>query len=83
MDDKAIVITGANGQVGRALQKVYPQALALDREQLDITNQKAINEFNWDNVKVIINAAAWTDVDGAENPSNYNLVKAVNVDASR
>lgn len=83
MDDKKIVITGANGQVGRALQKVYPQALALDREQLDITNQKAINEFNWDNVKVIINAAAWTDVDGAENPSNYNLVKAVNVDASR
>ena len=83
MDDKAIVITGANGQVGRALQKVYPQALALDREQLDITNQKAINEFNWDNVKVIINAAAWTDVDGAENPSNYNLVRAVNVDASR
>lgn len=83
MDDKKIVITGANGQVGRALQKVYPQALALDREQLDITNQKAINEFNWDNVKVIINAAAWTDVDGAENPSNYGLVKAVNVDATR
>ena len=83
MDDKTVVITGANGQVGRALQKVYPQALALDREQLDITNQKAINEFNWDNTKVIINAAAWTDVDGAENPSNYDLVKAVNVDATR
>ena len=83
MDDKAIVITGANGQVGRALQKIYPQALALDREQLDITDQKAINEFNWDNTKVIINAAAWTDVDGAENPSNYDLVKTVNVDATR
>ena len=83
MDDKTVVITGANGQVGRALQKVYPQALALDREQLDITNQKAINEFNWDNTKVIINAAAWTDVDSAENPSNYDLVKTVNVDATR
>lgn len=83
MDDKRIVITGANGQVGRALQKIYPQALALDREQLDITDQKAINEFNWDNTKVIINAAAWTDVDGAENPSNYDLVKTVNVDATR
>ena len=83
MDDKKIVITGANGQVGRALQKIYPQARALDREQLDITDQKAINEFNWDNTKVIINAAAWTDVDGAENPSNYNLVKTVNVDATR
>ena len=83
MDDKAVVIAGANGQVGQALQKVYPQALDLDRKQLDITNQKAINEFNWDNVKVIINAAAWTDVDGAENPSNYDLVKAVNVDATR
>lgn len=83
MDDKTVVITGANGQVGRALQEIYPQALALDREQLDITDQKAINEFNWDNIKIIINAAAWTDVDGAENPSNYDLVKAVNVDASR
>ena len=83
MDDKTVVITGANGQVGRALQKVYPQALALDREQLDITDQKAINEFNWDNTKVIINAAAWTDVDSAENPSNYDLVKTVNVDATR
>ena len=83
MDDKAVVIAGANGQVGQALQKVYPQALALDRKQLDITNQKTINEFNWDNVKAIINAAAWTDVDGAENPSNYGLVKAVNVDATR
>ena len=83
MDDKKIVITGANGQVGRALQKIYPQALALDREQLDITDQKAINEFNWDNTKVIINAAAWTDVDSAENPSNYDLVKTVNVDATR
>ena len=83
MDDKTVVITGANGQVGRALQKIYPQALALDREQLDITDQKAINEFNWDNTKVIINAAAWTDVDGAENPSNYDLVKTVNVDATR
>lgn len=82
MDDKTVVITGANGQVGRALQKVYPQALALDREQLDITDQKAINEFNWDNVKAIINTAAWTDVDGAENPSNYDLAKATNVDAT-
>ena len=83
MDDKTVVITGANGQVGRALQKVYPQALALDREQLDITNQKAIHGFNWYNVKTIINDAAWTNVDGAENPSNYSLVKAVNVDATR
>ena len=82
MDDKTVVITGANGQVGRALQKVYPQALALDRKQLNITDQKAINEFNWDNVKAIINAAAWTDVDGAENPSNYDLAKATNVDAT-
>lgn len=82
MDDKAIVITGANGQVGRALQKVYPQALAMNREQLNITDQKAINEFNWDNVKAIINTAAWTDVDGAENPSNYDLAKATNVDAT-
>ena len=32
---------------------------------------------------MIINAAAWTDVDSAENPSNYDLVKTVNVDATR
>lgn len=66
MNDSAIVITGASGQVGKALQAIYPNAKALTSKKLDITDDKAVANFNWDGIKVIINAAAYTDVDGAE-----------------
>ena len=36
MDAASILITGANGQLGRALQAQYPSAKALDHTQLDI-----------------------------------------------
>lgn len=78
MKDSEIVIIGANGQLGLALQKRYPGAVALDRQQLDITDQKVVNDFDWSHTKVIINAAAWTDVDAAEKPENFEQVDLVN-----
>ncbi len=78
MKDSEIVIIGANGQLGLALQKQYPGAIALDRQQLDITDQKAVSDFDWSHTKVIINAAAWTDVDAAEKPENFEQVDLVN-----
>jgi len=66
MDESSIVITGASGQVGKALQKLYPKAKALTSKQLDITDNEAVASFNWKGVNVIINAAAYTDVDEAE-----------------
>ena len=49
---------------------------------LDITNLDAIRRIVKDcDVKVIINCAAWTNVDGAEAPEKYDLVELLNAKA--
>ena len=67
-----VLVTGSKGQVGYCLAELLSNEenvalLAVDREDLDITNQEAVNEV----VKafkptIIINAAAHTAVDKAE-----------------
>lgn len=50
--------------------------------KLDITNLDAIRKMVKENdVKVIVNCAAWTNVDGAEDPEKYELVKLLNAKA--
>jgi len=78
MNDKTVVITGANGQLGRALRIIFPNAIALTRQELDITDEATVKSFDWQPNSVIINAAAWTDVDAAENPENFQQVDLVN-----
>jgi dTDP-4-dehydrorhamnose reductase len=75
------VIVGANGQLGRALQRQFPDAVALDRSKLDVTDAAAVRAYRWADVDVVINAAAWTAVDAAEDPANLAAVRAANVDA--
>lgn len=49
---------------------------------LDITNLDAIRKMVKENdVKVIVNCAAWTNVDGAEDPEKYDLVELLNAKA--
>lgn len=83
MDNKAVFITGANGQLGRALQRVFPNATALSHQDLDITNKTAVDSFDWQHGSIIINAAAWTNVDAAEKPENFHQVDLVNHQAVR
>lgn len=78
MDDSKILITGAGGQLGRALQELYPNARATDSKDLDITDEAAMKNFDWGNVEVIINAAAYTNVDGAETEEGRAAAEAVN-----
>lgn len=66
MNDSTFVIIGANGQLGTALREKYPNARAVDADELDITNREAVLAFDWSNVTTILNAAAYTNVDGAE-----------------
>ena len=75
------VIVGANGQLGRALQQEFPDAVALGRAQLDVTDAAAVRDYRWGDVDVVLNAAAWTAVDAAEDPANLEAVRAANVDA--
>jgi dTDP-4-dehydrorhamnose reductase len=67
MDEPNILITGANGQLGRALQEAYPNAKKTDSSELDISDQQALQDFDWKNIQVIINTAAYTNVPEAEN----------------
>ena len=73
-----ILITGANGQLGGALQHQFPDALALGSRELDITDPNALPTSRLLGIGAIINAAAYTNVDGAENPANSSLAEAVN-----
>ncbi|WP_167762078.1 NAD(P)-dependent oxidoreductase [Blastococcus sp. CT_GayMR20] len=75
------VIVGADGQLGRALQQQFPDAVALDRSKLDVTDARAVRDYRWADVDVVLNAAAWTAVDAAEDPANLDAVRAANVDA--
>ncbi|HEY4624836.1 MAG TPA: NAD(P)-dependent oxidoreductase [Blastococcus sp.] len=75
------VVVGAGGQLGRALRREFPDAVALDRSALDVSSASAVRAFDWSGVDVVLNAAAWTAVDAAEDPANLAAVRAVNVDA--
>ncbi len=61
------LILGAGGQVGRALVAALPDATALRRAEFDITRPEPTG-VDWAAYDTVINAAAYTDVDGAETP---------------
>lgn len=65
---KRVLVTGANGQLGRELREVASaEWLFTDIEELDISNEDAVAEFVERNkIDAIINCAAYTNVDGAE-----------------
>ncbi len=66
MDNSTIFIVGAKGQLGQALQAKYPGAQSADIDELDITKAESVAGFEWSKIKVLLNAAAYTNVDGAE-----------------
>jgi dTDP-4-dehydrorhamnose 3,5-epimerase len=79
MDDSKFVIIGSNGQLGTALREKYPRARAVDAAELDITDRAAVEAFDWNGVTHILNAAAYTNVDGAETPEGRVAAWKVNV----
>ncbi len=81
MNDSEIFIVGASGQLGTALRQKYPRAKSADIDKLDITNKKSVEAFGWSGIKIIINAAGYTDVDGAETPEGEATAQRVNTTA--
>jgi dTDP-4-dehydrorhamnose reductase/dTDP-4-dehydrorhamnose 3,5-epimerase len=63
---RKILVTGANGQLGKALQIEFPDAEFVDRSTFDIGDKSAWGNRNWRQYSTIINAAAYTKVDVAE-----------------
>jgi len=77
-----VLVTGANGQLGSELVRLYAarsgdEVLGIDLPELDITSTESVahtvSEFKPD---VVINCAAWTAVDAAE--ENEPAAMAVN-----
>lgn len=81
ISDENIFIVGANGQLGTALRAKYPKAKFADIKELDITDKNSVESFDWSGIDVIINAAAYTNVDGAESPEGRIAAWSVNADA--
>ena len=82
MQTNQILITGATGQVGGELLKLFPHVLAPTRAELDLADPDSIRAYlratqpTW-----IINPAAYTAVDKAE--SEPELAHAINAEAPR
>jgi dTDP-4-dehydrorhamnose reductase len=81
MDDSKIFIVGANGQLGTALRAKYPRANYADIGELDITNPQSVSTFDWSGTDIILNAAAYTNVDGAETAEGRVAAWSVNASA--
>ena len=64
------------------LHKLAGEDVDTSTTKLDITNLDAIRKMVKENdVKVIVNCAAWTNVDGAEDPQKYSIVEKLNATA--
>lgn len=71
-----ILVTGANGQLGNCLRKASAVSadnyIFTDVAELDITDAAAVNRMVTDNnVNVIVNCAAYTNVDKAEDDADF------------
>ncbi|WP_236968041.1 sugar nucleotide-binding protein [Microbacterium aurantiacum] len=85
MAGKKTLITGANGQLGRALRNLYgdsPQVEYTTRDTLDLTSPTLATDRRWRDYDTIINAAAYTAVDTAETPTGRTTAWASNVTAT-
>ena len=85
MGDNMILITGANGQLGYDFQRLFDSLgtkyIATDIANVDITDTKSIDDFFsiHSNISLIINCAAYNDVDKAE--SEIELCNKLNAKA--
>ena len=71
-----ILVTGANGQLGNEMRIVAKYSnnnyIFTDVAELDVTNADAVcNMVNCNDVKVIVNCAAYTNVDKAEEEREF------------
>lgn len=89
-----ILVTGANGQLGNEMRILarnskdsfiftdVNQVEGVETTFLDITDLEAVRKIVEENkVDAIVNCAAWTNVDGAEDPEKYELVEKLNATA--
>ncbi len=72
------LILGAGGQLGRALTQRCPDADGLGLPDVDLAAAAGLDGVDWDTYEVVINAAAYTQVDAAETPEGRATAWATN-----
>ncbi len=73
------LIIGSNGTLGSEFKTLLPQAetMAVDRTGLDITNPQQVESFFSNHTpQIVVNCAAYTNVDGAE--TDYDTALQLN-----
>jgi dTDP-4-dehydrorhamnose 3,5-epimerase len=81
MKPRKTLVLGGGGQLGRALAAALPHAETRTRAELDLTDADAVAAFAWNDYGVVLNAAAYTDVDAAETPEGRVAAWAANASA--
>ena len=79
-----VLVTGAKGQLGQdvieELNKRGIKTVGTDIDDMDITDETAVfSKINEIRPVAVIHCAAWTNVDGAEDPANIETVEKINV----
>ena len=79
MKPKKTLILGANGQLGLALRKEFPDAEFASRADIDVSDPASLSAVDWNSLATVINASAYTAVDAAETPEGRQNAWATNV----
>jgi len=81
---KKILIIGAKGMLGQELVSVFKRdkdykVIAWDKEDLDVTNEVAVNKkIKFIHPEIIINSSAYNAVDRCEDKKEFELAKKIN-----
>ena len=84
MAPKKTLVLGSKGKLGRAIRE-YAESHSLenfeyhDADTFDISDTASYENIDWDLYGTIINAAAYTSVDGAETPEGRKAAWTINV----
>ena len=78
MAENKVLVVGANGQLGQCFRELKGNEwFFATKEQVDITDINSIWDYvETNDIKMIINCAAYTNVDKAE--EDYNTAHAIN-----
>ena len=88
MEPKRTLVTGANGQLGRAIRSLAQERGLTgfdycDIDTFDMSDAAAYDRYDWDLYGTVINCGAYTAVDRAETPEGRVLAWKANAQGRR
>ena len=81
MPPRKTLVLGANGQLGRALQRLWAGRTDVEftgRDRIDLMRPESLESVRWASYSTIVNAAGFTAVDDAETDEGRRTAWSVN-----